>query len=143
MNQPQGGPDYDPRTLQLIYFALLGSQVFFLFLVLFTTEQPVFYYNMSDFLFTLIPIAALILDVVASRLFNKGIQSLTTTDFQTSFQRLTSLHIIRWAMVEGATFLLLVFAMSTGNHFFTAFAVVNIIFFATLRPRLFTFNEGF
>jgi hypothetical protein len=143
MNQPQGGPNYDPRTLQLIYFALLGSQVFFLFLVLFTTENPSFFYNMSDFLYTLIPIVALVLDVVASRMFNKGIQNLTTTDLQTSFQRLTSLHIIRWAMVEGASFLLLVFAMSTENHFFTAFAVVNIIFFATLRPRLFTFNEGF
>jgi hypothetical protein len=143
MNQPQGGPNYDPRTLQLIYFALLGSQVFFLFLVLFTTENPSFFYNMSDFLYTLIPIVALVLDVVASRMFNKGIQNLTTTDLQTSFQRLTSLHIIRWAMVEGASFLLLVFALSTENHFFTAFAVVNIIFFATLRPRLFTFNEGF
>lgn len=143
MNQPQGGPNYDPRTLQLIYFALLGSQVFFLFLVLFTTENPSFFYDMSDFLFTLIPVVALVLDVVASRMFNKGIQNLTTTDLQTSFQRLTSLHIIRWAMVEGASFLLLVVAMSTENHFFTAFAVVNIIFFATLRPRLFTFNEGF
>jgi len=143
MPQPLGDPNYDPRTLQVIYFAFLGSQVIFLFMVLFTIDNPTFLYEMTEISFTLIPVAALVADILASRIFNKGIQNLTTTDLQTSFQRLTSLHLIRWAMVEGASFILLVFAMITGNHFFTAFAIVNIIYFATLRPRLFTFNEGF
>jgi len=143
MTQPQGGPQYDPKTLQILFFAFLGSQIFFLFLAIFTIDEPVFGYLLSDITYTLIPAAALIADIVGTRIFSKGIQSLTTTDLQASFQRLTSLHIIRWALVEGGTFLLLVFTLITGNHFFTAFALVNIIFFATLRPRLFTFNEGF
>lgn len=143
MTQPQGGPQYDPRTLQLLFFAFLGTQIFFLFMVLITVEAPVFGYQLRELSFTLIPAAALAADIIGTRIFTKGIQSLTTLDMQTSFQRLTTLHLIRWAMVEGGTFLLLVFTLITNNHFFTPFAIVNIIFFATLRPRLFTFNEGF
>ncbi len=143
MPQPLGNQNYDPRTLQVIYFSFLGSQVFFLFMVLYSVNEPAFLFEMTDISFTIIPVAALVADIFASRIFNKGIQNLATTDLQTSFQRLTTLHLIRWALVEGASFILLVFAMITENHFFTAFAIVNIIYFATLRPRLFTFNEGF
>ena len=142
MTNQQEGPQYDPRNLQIIFFALLAAQVFFLSIAFFTIEPPAFAYEVDNWLFTAIPLIALVADIAGNRIFAKGMDSLSTTDLHKSFQKLASIHLIRWALVEGATVLLIVFAMYYNNHFFSALAGANIIYFITLRPRLFTFNEG-
>lgn len=142
MNAPVGDPEYDPKNLQAIFIALLAAQVIFFFMSVFSLENPDFSYELTDFSFTLIPLAALVLDIVGNRIYSTGISNLTTTDMQKTMQRLARIHIIRWALVEMATLILIVFAMVNENHFFSAFALANLIYFITLRPKLFTFNEG-
>jgi hypothetical protein len=142
MNAPVGGPEYDPKNLQAIFFVLLAAQVFFFFMAIFSIEEPEFEYELKDLSFTLIPLATLVLDIVGNRVFTSGLSSITTEDLEKSLQKLARIHLIRWALVEIGTLLLIVFAMLYNNHFFSAFALANIIYFITLRPKLFTFNEG-
>jgi hypothetical protein len=142
MNAPVGGPEYDPKNLQAIFFVLLAAQVFFFFMAIFTIEEPDFKYQLTDLSFTLIPLAALVLDIVGNRVFSSGISSITTEDLEKSMQKLARIHLVRWALVEIGTLMLIIFSMMYSNHFFSAFALANIIYFITLRPKLFTFNEG-
>ncbi len=142
MNAPVGGPEYDPKNLQAIFFVLLAAQVFFFFMAIFTIDQPAFNYQLKDLSFTLIPLATLVLDIVGNRIFSSGLSNLSAEDLEKSMQKLARIHLVRWALVEIGTLLLIVFSMMSGNHFFSAFALANIIYFITLRPKLFTFNEG-
>lgn len=144
MTEPDGGPSYDPKNLQVIFFALLAAQLFFFVYALITLETAVFRYKIDDFLFTLVPVLALAADILGNRIFTRQFSELNTLeDMQKTLQKLARIHLIRWMLVEGATLLLIVFTMITNNHFFSAFAAINIVYFITLRPKLFTFNEGF
>lgn len=142
MTDPLGGPQYDPRNLQIIFFALLAAQIFFLFIAIFGNVDPLFAYDLNNWLFTAVPVVALLADIAGNRIFQSTLNNLSTSDLEKSFQKLASAHLIRWALVEGATLLLVASAMYYNNHFFSVFAAANIIYFITLRPRLFTFNEG-
>jgi hypothetical protein len=55
---------------------------------------------------------------------------------------LTKMHIWQWVVVQFATVLLLSYTLIEANFFYFIFALVNIIYFITLRPKIFTFNEG-
>lgn len=135
---------YDPKTLNVIYLALAAGQILMLIVIMALLKPAVLSYDFNNLAFTFIPIAALILDIVGNRLFNSGFAKLTSeADLSTSLQKLMSIHIVRWALTEAGTLLLLVFTLITENHFFTAFAVANIAYFITLRPKVFTFNQGF
>jgi hypothetical protein len=142
MKNPLGSPQYDPRNLQVVFMALLAAQVFFLFLAIVTLVDPSFTYYIKNPLFTIIPLVALAADVLGNRFFQNILTTLTTADLEKSFQRLATAHLVRWAFVEGATFLLVGASIYYNNHFFNVFAAANIIYFITLRPRLFTFNQG-
>lgn len=136
-------PEYDPKNLQIIFYALLGAQIFFLLISLFSMQNAELHYHVARWFYTVVPLCALALDVFGTRYFNATISKLSTEDLQRSFQKLAMAHLVRWALVEAATVLLIGFAMYFQNHFFNAFALVNILYFSTLRPRLFTFNEGY
>jgi hypothetical protein len=144
MNSLGGGSGYDPRNLNIIFLALLSGQIIFLIMSMIMIEPATFVYDFEDLSFTLIPLAALAGDIISNRIFWNGFNRLTQErEMQQALTKLTAIHIVRWAIVEGGTLLLIVFSFLTSNHFFTAFAMANIAYFITLRPRLFTFNEGF
>jgi len=144
MNDFNQGQGYDPKNLQVIFNAFLFAQLIFLSLSLYVVESPEFIYKLDDFLFTAIPLLAIALDIVANRVFINGFNKLTQEhDLEKSLQKLNSIHVLRWGIVESATFMLIFFSMVTSNHFFTAFAAANIVYFYTLKPKIFTFNEGF
>ncbi len=135
---------YDPKNLQVVFFTLLFGQIVFLFITIYLLKNFTFLYQLSDLTFTLIPLAALLLDYLGNKYFISGFTKLTAEeDLQKSMQQLNRIHLVRWIFVQAATMLLITFTFIYANHFFTAFAAINIIYFATLRPRLFTFNEGF
>ncbi len=144
MNAFKNGPGYDPKNLQIIFIALLFTQ-----LVLFVSGMTMlndaeFSYHYKEITYTAIPLSALILDILANKVFSSGFARLTQEkEIEESLNKLNRIHIIRWILVEAATFLLLIFTVVTNNHFFSAFAAINIVYFYTLRPKLFTFNEGF
>lgn len=143
MSNFKDGHGYDPKNLQVIFSALLFAQLIFFVISMFVLDEAEFGYNFQDISFTVIPLAALVLDVVGNKLFSNGFAKLSSErDLSDALEKLNRIHIIRWALVEGATFLLIVFALMSENHFFSAFAATNIVYFFTLRPKIFTFNEG-
>jgi hypothetical protein len=144
MSNYNEGPGYDPKNLQVVYFALLSAQLFFLFLTVYIIEDADFLYRINDLTYTAIPLAALVLDIIGNKVFTNGFNKLTMLrEIDKAMQKLHSIHLIRWVLVEGATLLLICFSIITANHFFSAFAAANIVYFFTLRPKIFTFNEGF
>ena len=144
MNDFNQGQGYDPKNLQVIFNAFLFAQLIFLGLSLYVVESPEFIYRVNDYLFTAIPLIAIVLDIIANRVFISGFNKLTQEqDLERSMQKLNSIHVLRWGIVESATFMLIFFSMITSNHFFTAFAAANIVYFYTLKPKIFTLNEGF
>lgn len=135
---------YDPKVLNIIFLALAAGQIILLIFIMVTLKSSNLAYVFNNLAFTFIPLAALLLDIVGNRLFASGFTKLSSeADLGTSLQKLMSIHIVRWALTEAGTLLLIVFALRTENHFFTAFAVANLAYFITLRPKVFTFNEGF
>ena len=144
MSAFRNGPGYDPRNLQIIFIALLFTQLVLFVSGMMLLEDADFIYHYKTVSFTAIPLAALILDFIANKVFTNGFQKLSQEkEIEESLNKLNRIHIIRWILVEAATFLLLIFTVVTNNHFFSAFAAINIVYFYTLRPKLFTFNEGF
>jgi hypothetical protein len=82
-------------------------------------------------------------DIIGNRIFNRQILDLgSLDDMQKALQKLAKAYLIQWMLVETATLLLIIYTLISVNHFFSLFALANIIYFITLRPRLFTFNEG-
>jgi hypothetical protein len=143
MQAPNNGPTYDPKNLQVIFFALLAAQIIFLFYALLSLEETQFIYHIDDISFTLIPLIALAADIIGNRIFNRQILDLgSLDDMQKALQKLAKAYLIQWMLVETATLLLIIYTLISVNHFFSLFALANIIYFITLRPRLFTFNEG-
>jgi len=144
MNDFNQGQGYDPKNLQVIFGAFLLAQLIFLSLSFYVIESPDFFYKLDDLMFTIVPLVAIGLDIIANRIFINGFNKLTQErDLEKSMQKLNSIHVLRWGIVETATFMLIFFSIITANHFFTAFAAANIVYFYTLRPKIFTFNEGF
>jgi len=136
-------PAYDPKSLQIIYFALLAFQIAFLLICMVVIEPAYFEYKIQDLTYSAIPILAIIIAFLGNRYFAQGFKNLVMeTEINQSLQRLTTIHIVRWAMVEAGTFMLLAATINTSNHYFTAFAMANIAYFITLRPRLFNFDQG-
>lgn len=144
MNAFNNGPGYDPKNLQIIFIALLFTQLVLFVSGMMMLNDAEFSYQLNNISFTAIPLAALVLDIIGNKVFKTGFQKLSQEkEIEESLNKLTRIHIIRWILVEAATFILLIFTVVHNNHFFSAFAAVNIVYFYTLRPKLFTFNEGF
>ena len=144
MNDFNNGSGYDPKNLQIIFIALLFTQLVLFVSGMMMLNDAEFSYQWRNISFSAIPMAALVLDVIGNQVFKSGFQKLSQEkEIEESLNKLNRIHIIRWIMVEAATFLLLIFTVVYNNHFFSAFAAINIVYFYTLRPKLFTFNEGF
>ena len=144
MNDFNEGPGYNPKNLQIIFGAFLFAQLIFLTLSFYVVESPQFVYKIDDLVFTLVPLAAILLDFIGNKVFVNGFNKLTQErDLDKSLQKLNSIHVLRWGIVESATFMLVFFSIITSNHFFTEFAAANIVYFYTLKPKIFTFNEEF
>lgn len=143
MSAFQNGQGYDPKNLQVIFIALLFTQLVLFVSGMMMLDNADFEYRYTNISFTAIPLAALILDIIANKVFANGFSKLSQEkELSESLEKLNRIHIIRWILVEAATFILLIFTVVTNNHFFSAFAAINILYFYTLRPKVFTFNEG-
>lgn len=143
MNSINPNKGYDPKSLTIIFFALLSAQVAFLLYCMVAINPAFFIYEIENITYTLIPLAAILMAIISNRLFIQGLKNLSgEREISQALQKLQSIHIVRWALVEAASFLLLFFTIITSNHYFTAFALANIAYFITLKPRLFNFNAG-
>jgi hypothetical protein len=133
-------PPYDPKLLTTLFITMLLSQIIFLGLALWLIPNPHFGFNIYNPLFTLAPLLALALIVISQRTFASGIATLGKLEWREGLQKLTLLHALRWTLVEASSILLISCMVVTSNYFFLGFVLATIFYFATLKPRIYTFN---
>ena len=135
---------YDPRSLHLIYSSLLLLQLVVTSVVLCTAEETaVISYDISHITNTVAPVAAGLNAFYGKWIWTRGMQHIATEEeLEDKLRFLTRMHVWQWIVVQFATIFLLTYTLIESNFFYFIFALVNIIYFITLRPRIFTFNEG-
>jgi hypothetical protein len=91
----------------------------------------------------IVPAFALLLVVWGRLQWNNGMREISNSEnLLDKLELLTRIHVWQWVLVQLATLLLLAYTLVEGNYYYFIFALVNIIYFFTLRPKLFTFSEG-
>ena len=135
---------YDPRSLHLIYSSLLLLQLVVTSVVLYAAqENAVITFDIHRLTNTAAPVAAGLNAFFGKWIWTRGMQHLSSEeDLEDKLRTLTKMHISQWVVVQFATILLLSYTLIEANFFYFIFALVNIIYFITLRPKIFTFNEG-
>ena len=137
-------PAYDPSSLQLIYSVLLMAQLVITVVVIYVAQDQ---FNMrfewGYWNHIVIPAVAGVLGSLGKTIWNKGILRISQTEeIEEKLKVLTQIHILQWVMVELATILLLTYTLMESNFFYFIFALVNIIYLFTLRPKIFSLTGG-
>ncbi len=135
---------YDPRSLHLIYSSLLLLQLVVTSVVLYAAQDTaVISYDITRITNTAAPVAAGLNACFGKWIWTKGMQHISAEEeLEDKLRTLTKMHVWQWIVVQFATILLLSYTLIEANFFYFIFALVNIIYFITLRPKIFTFNEG-
>ena len=137
-------PAYDPSSLQLIYSVLLMAQLVITIVVIYVAEdQSNVRFEWGYWNHIVIPAVAGVLGSFGKTIWNKGILRINQTEeVEEKLKVLARIHILQWVMVELATILLLTYTLMESNFFYFIFALVNIIYFFTLRPKIFSLTGG-
>jgi hypothetical protein len=137
-------PAYDPSSLQLIYSVLLMAQLVITTIVLYAAqENAVVEFAWGNWNHLVIPVVAGVLDSLGRTIWNKGMVKIShTEELEEKLKILTRIHIWQWIMVELGTVLLLTYTLVESNFIYFVFALVNIIYFFTLRPKIFSLSGG-
>ena len=61
----------------------------------------------------------------------------TTEELFTKLEILTKIHIWRWVLVQLGTLILLTYTLIEGNFYYFILPLLNIVYFFTLRPKIF------
>lgn len=135
---------YDPKNLHMIFMALFFMQLFITSLVVYllppTTKMSFSIFDLTNWA---VPAFTLSLVVWGRRQFNLGlIEVAELEEWDEKFKLLTLIHIRQWIAVEFGTLLLMSYALIEKNFFYFTLGLVNLIYFYTLRPKLFSFSEG-
>jgi len=135
---------YDPSSLQLIYSVLLMAQLVITTVVLYAAQDDaVIQFTWGQWNHLVIPFIAGVLGSLGRTIWNKGMVKISQTEeMQDKLKILTKIHIWQWIMVELGTVLLLTYSLVESNFIYFIFALVNIIYFFTLRPKIFSLSGG-
>jgi hypothetical protein len=135
------GP-YDPKYLQVIYTSLLMMQIVIVNVVLYAApDQMSLKIHWPNFEIIAVPILAFVLVVLGNLAWSKGMQTISYQEsIDDKLKTLTNIHIARWIAVELASMILLTYTLVDSNFYYFQFALVNIIYFLTLRPKIFSFT---
>lgn len=136
-------PPLEPRVLQSVFMLLLVAQLAFLGIVLvFLRENNEFIFDALNLYTWAIPLGIVGLDYVAWHVFNQKISSIREEqDMLERVHILQGAYIVQWVMVQAGTFLLLTFSLLEMNDYYIALSLAQILYYSTLRPRLFNFSE--
>ncbi len=136
-------PPLDPRTLLNVFILLFFAQLAFLGVtLLFLRSGYSFVFNPSDIFHYAIPLGVISLDYVAWNVFQRRINSASEeNDIIERVNNLQAGYIVLWVMVQVGTFLLLTFSILEKNDYFILLSLGQIIYYSTLRPRLFNFLD--
>jgi hypothetical protein len=135
--KPQTSQEYF-RTLKIIFFALILGQVFFAlvsYLLNKDMAMTVLEKELINVLKYLLPVFILGGYLSSKLMFSKNLK--TAISRQTLSEKLTDYRtalIIRFALLEGASFITTLVYLLTGNAIFLGFAVIVIVIFLTMMP---------
>ena len=130
---------YDPRYLHLIFSALLMIQLVLTCVVLYVGSESA---NILLLPFEgntyAIPGIAFVLVLLGRYVWNNGMKEINGSDnLLEKLEILTTIHIWRWVLVQLGTLILLTYTLVDSNFYYFIFALVNIVYFFTLRPKIF------
>jgi hypothetical protein len=136
---------YDPRSLHLMYTVLLLMQLMLTLVVIYVAGDSVgISFDFNGLLSPIsVPIMSLLLALMGRSIWRNGMDKISKTeDINDKLELLTKIHIYQWAMVQFGTILLLTFTLVEANFYYFIFSLVNIIYFFTLRPKIFSLTGG-
>ncbi|KAB2814234.1 hypothetical protein [Phaeocystidibacter luteus] len=108
--------------------------------LLFLREDNQFIFELSNLFHWALPLGILGLDIIAWNTFQSRISTEgENADMIDRVNNLQGAYIVLWVMVQVGTFVLLVFSILEQNDYFILLSLAQIIFYVTLRPRLFDF----
>ncbi|MGA0245925.1 MAG: hypothetical protein ACO3JZ_04535 [Schleiferiaceae bacterium] len=130
---------YDPRFLHLIFSALLMIQLVLTSVVLYvgseSAEILLLPFEGNTYA---IPGIAFVLVLLGRYVWNNGMKEINGSDnLLEKLELLTKIHIWRWVLVQLGTLILLTYTLIDSNFYYFIFALVNIVYFFTLRPKIF------
>ena len=130
---------YDPRYLHLIFSALLMIQLVLTSVVLYVGSESanimLLPFNGNTYA---IPGIAFVLVLLGRYIWNNGMKEINGSDnLLEKLEVLTKIHVWRWILVQLGTLILLTYTVVESNFYYFIFALVNIVYFFTLRPKIF------
>ena len=130
---------YDPRYLHLIFSALLMIQLVLTSVVLYVgSESAKILLLPFEGNTYAIPGIAFVLVLLGRYVWNNGMKEINGSDnLLEKLELLTKIHIWRWVLVQLGTLILLTYTLIDSNFYYFIFALVNIVYFFTLRPKIF------
>ncbi len=130
---------YDPRFLHLIFSALLMIQLVLTSVVLYVgSESAKILLLPFEGNTYAIPGIAFVLVLLGRYVWNNGMKEINGSDnLLEKLEFLTKIHIWRWVLVQLGTLILLTYTLIDSNFYYFIFALVNIVYFFTLRPKIF------
>ena len=130
---------YDPRFLHLIFSALLMIQLVLTSVILYVgSESAKILLLPFEGNTYAIPGIAFVLVLLGRYVWNNGMKEINGSDnLLEKLELLTKIHIWRWVLVQLGTLILLAYTLVDSNFYYFIFALVNIVYFFTLRPKIF------
>lgn len=137
MIQPNHAADL--KTLKILHFGLLMGPTLFLLISLFlvsTGSMGVGLEMYTDQIFIAMLIVAIIVVVFSRYNYNKSLETLknNSSSPEDNMQKYRGSLIARWATVEFAELLSIIFFLLTANYYLVILVVVLLIYFFTIRP---------
>jgi hypothetical protein len=126
------------RTLRLIHLALCGGVALFSAVVFFQKQTGIMEPVLLEHERVLLPIAGLLImsGIGASvLLFRRRLEDIRAmAGIERKLPAYQSAQVIRWALAEGPTFVVLVLTMLTASPLFIVFAAAALVYLIGSRP---------
>jgi hypothetical protein len=134
----QSSKDYF-KAMHIMFFALLAGQVMFALIVLIFSQMGIIaggFDNSVTNIFFAVNILFIGSCLYASNfVFQNKMKSIyAMAPLSSKLVEYRSASIIKWALLEGPSFLSIIFAFLTGNLIFLGLAVMVMIYFLTMKP---------
>jgi MFS family permease len=126
------------KSMLVIWLSLIGGQVFFGLIAFYLNNNGSYYpqgKDLKDIFIYLVPVFAIYGLVAGSIIFKKRLNSSKNkTSLLEKLNDYRAALIIRYALLEGATFFSLVSYLMTGDQLFLYISILIIAMFIILKP---------